>query len=140
MNSVFMGLAERALEHFGNKTTDQAESTMEIPLAAYRDPDRYADEIERIFKQLPLAAALSLELPSAGSYRAMNLLGVPLLLVRGEDMQVIAMLNVCRHRGAQLCKIGAGTQKMITCPYHAWSYDDRGDLIARYGANTFGDI
>ena len=140
MNSVFMGLAERALEHFGNKTTDQAESTMEIPLAAYRDPDRYADEIERIFKQLPLAAALSLELPSAGSYRAMNLLGVPLLLVRGEDMQVRAMLNVCSHRGAQLCKIGAGTQKMITCPYHAWSYDDRGDLIGRYGANTFGDI
>ncbi len=140
MKNVSMGLAERALEHFKNKTTDQAESTLEIPLAAYRDPDRYADEVERIFKQLPLAAVLSLELPNAGNYRATNLLGVPLLLVRGEDMQVRAMLNVCSHRGARLCKIGAGTQKMITCPYHAWSYNDKGDLIGRYGANTFGDI
>ena len=140
MKLTSMGLAERALEHFKNKTTDQAESTMKIPLSAYRDPDRYADEIDCIFKQLPLAVALSLEVPSSGNYRAMNLLGVPLLIVRGEDMEVRAMLNVCSHRGAQLCKEGTGTQKMITCPYHAWSYDDKGDLIGQYGAKTFGDI
>ncbi len=140
MNTVSMTLAQRALEHYINKTTDQAQSSMEIPLSAYRDPDRYAAEIERIFMHLPLAAALTLELPNAGDYRAMNLMGIPLLLVRGADMQVRAMLNVCRHRGAQLCKEGSGSQAMITCPYHAWSYNDKGDLIGRYGGNTFGDI
>ena len=53
MKNVSMGLAERALEHFKNKTTDQAESTLEIPLAAYRDPDRYADEVDGFRAQRP---------------------------------------------------------------------------------------
>ena len=51
---------------------------MEIPLSAYRDEAQYGREIDRVFKRLPLAVALSLELPEAGSYRAMTLLGVPL--------------------------------------------------------------
>ena len=84
-----MALAERALEHFVNKTTDQAETTMEIPLGAYKDEERYAREIERVFKHLPLALALSLELSEAGSYKAMTVMGVPLLIVRGEDLKVI---------------------------------------------------
>jgi len=140
MSNETLALAARALRHFADKTTDQAESTMEIPLSAYRDADRYAVEVDRIFKHLPLATALSLELPDAGNYRAMTLLGVPILLIRGEDMQVRAMLNVCSHRGAQLCKEGAGSRQMITCPYHAWSYNQKGELVGRYGGMTFGDI
>ena len=140
MSTEAMALTERALKHFIHKTTDQAKSTMEIPLSAYRDADRYAVEVEGIFMHLPLAAALSLELPEAGNYRAMSLMGVPVLLIRGDDMSVKAMLNVCSHRGAQLCREGSGTQQMITCPYHAWSYNQKGDLIGRYGGNTFGDI
>jgi len=99
MSNETLALAARALRHFADKTTDQAESTMEIPLSAYRDADRYAVEVDRIFKHLPLATALSLELPDAGNYRAMTLLGVPILLIRGEDMQVRAMLNVCGYQG-----------------------------------------
>lgn len=140
MSNESMALLNRALEHLTNKTTDQSESTMEIPLSAYRDPDRYASEIARIFKRLPLAAALGLELPQAGDYRAMTLMGVPLLLIRGNDMQVRAMLNVCSHRGAQLCKEGAGSRQTIVCPYHAWRYDHSGTLIGRYGGDTFGEI
>ncbi|MFT4822957.1 MAG: phenylpropionate dioxygenase-like ring-hydroxylating dioxygenase large terminal subunit [Halioglobus sp.] len=140
MSSETLSLAARALHHFTQKTTDQNESTMEIPLSAYRDAERYAAEIDRVFKHLPLAAALSLELPDTGNYRAMTLMGVPVLLMRGEDMQVTAMLNVCRHRGARLCAEGAGSRQKITCPYHAWSYDHKGALIGRYGDTTFGDI
>jgi phenylpropionate dioxygenase-like ring-hydroxylating dioxygenase large terminal subunit len=135
-----MQLAERALQHFTHKTTDQAGSTMEIPLSAYRDEAQYGREIDRIFKRLPLAVALSLELPEAGSYRAMTLLGVPLLLVRGEDLKVRAMLNVCRHRGAKLCEDGAGNKRIIACPYHAWTYNHEGGLVGRYGGDTFGEI
>ena len=117
MNRDAMALAERALEHFVNKTTDQAETTMEIPLGAYKDEERYAREIERVFKHLPLALALSLELSEAGSYKAMTVMGVPLLIVRGEDLKVRAMLNVCRHRGARLCADGVGQKRIFACPY-----------------------
>ncbi|MGX7873351.1 aromatic ring-hydroxylating oxygenase subunit alpha [Mesorhizobium sp. ORM6] len=39
--------------------------------------------------------------------------------------------NTCRHRGSQLCQESEGRLKarLITCPYHAWSYSLRGDLV-----------
>ena len=114
MNKDAMSLVQRAFEHFKQSTTDQADSTMEISLSAYRDETRYGLEIERIFKHLPIAVALSIELPESGSYRAMTVMGVPLLLVRGEDLKVRAMLNVCRHRGAKLCEEGASSHSFRT--------------------------
>ena len=54
-----LGLAKRALEHFTNKTTDQAEGIMSNSIEAYVNSDRYQNEIERIYKTLPLALCLS---------------------------------------------------------------------------------
>ena len=133
-------LAKRALAHLRNKTTDQAPSTMDQPIAAYCDPERHAREVDRVFRHLPLALALSIELPAPKSYRAMTVMDVPVLLVRGEDGVARAFLNVCRHRGAQLCKVGSGTVQRIVCPYHAWQYDTQGKLTGIYGATTFGDV
>jgi len=135
-----LSLTRRALAHFKNGTTDQAPGTMAIPIDAYCDPDRYAREVDRIFKHLPLALALSIELPEPGSYRAMNVLGVPVLIVRGSDGQARAFLNACRHRGARVCEPGAGRTRVYTCPYHAWAYNDKGELVVRYAAETFGDV
>jgi len=124
-------LTRRALAHYRAGTTDQAPSTMAIEIDAYLDPARYQREIDRVFRQLPLALALSLELPQAGSYRALNVLEVPVLIVRGKDGVARAFLNACRHRGARLCAPGSGTARAFTCPYHAWNYGDRGELISR---------
>ncbi|MSQ69230.1 MAG: aromatic ring-hydroxylating dioxygenase subunit alpha [Gammaproteobacteria bacterium] len=133
-------LTQRALAHFIAGTTDQAPAIMANPITAYTDPVRYRREVDGLFRHLPLALALSIELPQAHTYRAMQVLGVPVLLLRGGDGEVRAFLNVCRHRGARLCEPGAGSARVITCPYHAWSYDDRGSLVSRYGAPTFGDL
>jgi nitrite reductase/ring-hydroxylating ferredoxin subunit len=135
-----LALTRRALQHFKQGTTDQAASTMAIPIDAYRDPERYRSERERIFKHLPLALALSIEIPLAGNYRAMHVLDVPVLIVRGKDGQARAFLNACRHRGARLCQPGSGTARVFTCPYHAWAYNDKGELISRYAAETFGEV
>ncbi len=133
-------LARRALTHFKHGTTDQALDIMSMPVSAYTDPERYQRERKCIFLELPLALALSIELPAPGNYRAMNVLDVPVLLMRGTDGQARAFLNVCRHRGARLCDVGAGSKRAITCPYHAWSYNDRGALVSRYAGDTFGDV
>ncbi len=135
-----MDLARRALAHFQARTTDQADDIMRQPVAAYCDPARYAAETQRIFKRLPLALALSLELPEVGSWRATEMLGIPVLMVRGEDGRVRAFLNACRHRGAPVCPEGQGRGKSFTCPYHAWAYDTQGALVAVYGEHTFGEV
>ena len=54
-------LARRALAHLRNKSTDQAASTMQVPLEAYADPQRFAREVEQVFHHLPLGVALSIE-------------------------------------------------------------------------------
>ena len=133
-------LARRALAHLHGKTTDQAPGTLMVPIGAYTDPDRYQREVDRVFRHLPLALALSLELPDPGSYRALTVMDVPVLLVRGKDGVARAFLNVCRHRGAQVCKPGHGTAERLVCPYHAWQYDLQGQLAGIFGASTFGSV
>jgi len=133
-------LTRRALAHYRAGTTDQAPSTMAIEVDAYLDPARYQREIDRIFRRLPLALALSIELPKPADYRAMNVLDVPVLIVRGKDGVARAFLNACRHRGARLCAPGAGHARVFTCPYHAWAYNERGELVSRYAAETFGEV
>ncbi|MEO7241563.1 MAG: aromatic ring-hydroxylating dioxygenase subunit alpha [Variovorax sp.] len=133
-------LVRRALDHLNNKSTDQAASTMQQSIAAYNDPDRHTREVERLFHHLPLALALSIEVPGKKTYRAMNVMGVPVLIARGEDGVARAFLNVCRHRGALVCKTGSGSSQRLVCPYHAWQYDYQGKLIGLYGASTFGEV
>lgn len=133
-------LAKRALKHFIDGSTDQADAPMAIPIGAYIDPVRHAAEIDAIFMRRPLALALSLELPDPGSYLARTVMDVPVLMSRGKDGVVRAFLNVCRHRGAALCKEGPGKAPRFVCPYHAWSYDREGRLVGMYGRASFGDV
>jgi len=111
-----------------------------MPISAYTDPDRYRREVDRIFRRLPLAMALSLEVPEPGSYLAVDELGAPVLLVRGEDGIVRAFLNACRHRGAPVCEPGRGSARVFACPYHAWTYNSHGELVGRYRGETFGEV
>ncbi|NDZ17730.1 hypothetical protein C7T35_32040 [Variovorax sp. WS11] len=133
-------LARRAVAHFCAQTTDQAPDTMRLAAETYTDPERYRREVDRIFRQLPVALALGVELPAPKTYRAMTVMNVPVVLVRAEDGVVRAFLNVCRHRGAQLCKAGEGKLQRFVCPYHAWQYDLKGTLKGRYGEATFGKV
>ena len=133
-------LAIRALNHFKNNTTDQAKSTMRIPIEAYRDPIRFANERERIFKQLPQGIALSIELPEQGDFVTRTVLETPVLLTRNLEGKVNAFLNICRHRGAILCNQEQGQKRMFVCPYHSWSYDIQGRLLGINGPQSFGEV
>jgi nitrite reductase/ring-hydroxylating ferredoxin subunit len=133
-------LTRRVLTLWQNKTTDLAPDVMRQAVSAYIDQDRFDHEVDCIFKRLPLVLALGSELPGPNSYKAIEVLGVPVLLTRGDDGQARAFLNVCKHRGAPLCEPSQGNARRLTCPYHAWVYDTRGDLVGMFGAETFGDV
>ncbi len=135
-----LALARRALAHFQAGTTDMAPGLMRQSLAAYTDPERYAVELDRIFRRLPLGLALSVDLPGPNAYMAMEAAGVPVLIARGDDGVARAFLNSCRHRGAPVCAAGKGEKRRFICPYHSWSYDSRGALKSVYDEHTFGTI
>src|SRR5438552_6531409 len=90
-------LARRAIVHLRNKTTDQAPDMMSQTTKAYTDAERYEREVDKIFRHLPIVVALSVELANPKSYKAMTLMEVPIVVVRGTDGAVRAFLNVCRH-------------------------------------------
>jgi phenylpropionate dioxygenase-like ring-hydroxylating dioxygenase large terminal subunit len=134
------GLAQRAYHHFKHRTTDQAASPMQLPVEAYLDEERFRLEFDRIFMQLPLGLALSVELPGPGSYLARKVCNIPVLLTRDDEGTLRAFLNVCRHRGATICPEGAGNKSRFVCPYHSWVYAADGELLRVNAAATFGEV
>jgi phenylpropionate dioxygenase-like ring-hydroxylating dioxygenase large terminal subunit len=135
-----LGMMRRLIAHTKNKTTDQAEATFQEPVDNYLDEELFASEIELIFKRIPLPLALSCELPEKNNYKAIEVVGIPVVITRDSKGDVHAMLNVCRHRGAQICGAGLGSSRALTCPYHAWSYGMDGQLKGLYGESTFGEF
>ena len=98
------------------------------PVKRYTCPERFAQERQAVFGALPAVAAHSSELAGADAFLTRDLAGLPLLLTRDGDGAVHAFLNVCRHRGSRLVGEDSGCRRRFTCPYHAWTYDNRGDL------------
>jgi nitrite reductase/ring-hydroxylating ferredoxin subunit len=135
-----LGVMKRLAEHVKNGTTQQADAPWEEPVENYYDEDLFKAEIETLFKRIPLPLALSVELPGKNTYKALDAVGVPVVLTRDAKGEVHAMLNVCRHRGALLCGNGYGESRALTCPYHAWSYGMDGELRGVYGESTFGEF
>ena len=133
-------LAARLLAHADAGTTDSAEGSCTVSVTDYADPTRWEREMDVLFRRSPVVVALTAHLPTAGSYRAIDVAGVPVVTVRQTDGSVKAFVNVCRHRGAQVVEPGCGSTRRFTCPYHGWSYDQSGALVGVSGRSTFGDL
>ena len=94
-----------------------------LPRAAYADPAVFDWEQRHFFGGGWMCVARSEQLPQPGDQRAEATGEGGVLLVRGEDGELRAFANSCRHRGHELLPCGQGTQqKVIICPYHAWTY------------------
>ena len=102
-----------------------------LPSAWYFDPAHYRLELERIWQRHWLYACRSSDLATTRSFRTLEIGDQSVFLVRGEDGTVRAFHNVCRHRGAALCRERAGRFPAagIICPYHAWRYNLKGALV-----------
>jgi phenylpropionate dioxygenase-like ring-hydroxylating dioxygenase large terminal subunit len=112
-------------------TTTMAPAPYRQRASVYTDPARLADEEQTLFRRRPLIAALSADLPATGDCLATEVAGVPLLLVRGEDAEVRAFLNICRHRGGRVFTGRGRPGRALKCPYHSWAYDLNGDLLGQ---------
>lgn len=104
------------------------DSARALPFAAYRDPALFDLEMEQVFRGDWVAVCPANALSSAGDYIALNIGGEPLAIIRGEDGELRALSNVCRHRGTLMLDSGVDCLEggTIVCPYHAWSYNDAG--------------
>ncbi len=100
-----------------------------LPASAYRDPARFDLEMRAIFRREWIHVTRLDDIVPM-SLRRVHVAGQNILLVRDGEGVVRAFLNSCRHRGAELCetdsrKLGS---RLISCPYHQWSYGLDGRL------------
>ncbi|QMW22686.1 aromatic ring-hydroxylating oxygenase subunit alpha [Sandaracinobacteroides saxicola] len=93
-----------------------------LPGWAYTCPRLLAAETTRVLATAPQFVCHANDIPHPGDWRAVELLGESVLVVRGEDDTLRAFANVCRHRGHRLVAGAAGCAKRLICPYHHWAY------------------
>ena len=110
--------------------------TWSLPASAYCDADNYARERTSIFAANWSLFTWNARLAHPGAYVCGTLAGYPIFVLRDRQGVLRGFHNVCRHRGAPLLHNEGTCGRIITCPYHAWSYEDDGRLLK---ATDFGD-
>jgi nitrite reductase/ring-hydroxylating ferredoxin subunit len=100
-----------------------------IHASLYTDPRVFADEMERIFHRGWVFVGHDTEVPRPGDYVTRHVGTEPVIMVRGSDGSVSVLINRCRHRGTMVCSAERGSVRTLTCPYHGWTYDLRGELL-----------
>ena len=99
-----------------------------LPNAFYTDPRTYDVERDRVFGQSWVAVGFGKDVPDAGDVLPIEILGMPLILLRDRKGAVRVYHNVCSHRGMRLVEEPAKGKSVIACPYHAWCYGLDGAL------------
>ncbi|MDT7644107.1 MAG: dibenzofuran dioxygenase subunit alpha, partial [Pseudonocardiales bacterium] len=85
----------------------------------YVDQGIYDHELERIFTRSWLFLGHTSQLAQPGDFLTTYMGEDPVIVARGKDGQVRAMLNSCRHRGMRVCRSDEGNTSFFRCPYHA---------------------
>ena len=104
-----------------------------LPRRFYADPDFYRDELERFYFTRWICAGRADQIPNAGDYFTRALADESVIITRDGSGAIHALFNVCRHRGTRICDQSAGHfVDRIQCPYHLWTYDLAGRLLAAH--------
>jgi phenylpropionate dioxygenase-like ring-hydroxylating dioxygenase large terminal subunit len=127
------------LRHTAEGTFPLASEVMAFGSDQYTSPERFDAEKRRIFQRVPLVLAASCELAGAGTYKTLEVAGIPILLVRDRQGRAHALLNACTHRGAAVAS-GCGSAVRFTCPYHGWTFAPDGALLGVASAADFGAV
>lgn len=104
-----------------------------LPQAFYRDPALYEFDLEAIFGRVWLFAGIELDVPKPTGWATLRIGRTSVVLARAADGRVRGFFNTCCHRGAEICQDARGRAARLVCPYHQWTYDLDGRLLAAAG-------
>ncbi len=131
-------LTRRALKLARDRATDLAPGTHLVDAADYTSTVRHDRDRAMLMASPQLVGYVS-ELPDPGAFCTKTVMGRSILLTRTAAGSVKAFENVCLHRQSQVVT-GCGSAKRFTCPYHAWTYDNSGRLVALPGYEGFPEV
>jgi Rieske 2Fe-2S family protein len=121
---------EAAAHNVLQEALAQVKPNHALPRSFYKDPAIFALDLRHfVMGHWHCVGHISM-IPKAHDFFTVEVGGESIIIVRGEDNEIRALLNVCRHRGSRVCTEQHGNAKggVFVCPYHAWTYGCAGDL------------
>ncbi|HEY2342380.1 MAG TPA: SRPBCC family protein [Chthoniobacteraceae bacterium] len=118
-----------------------------IPAQAYTSEEFFEWENETLLRGGWQCVAHVSQIPEPGDFLNLDLLGEPIIVVRGKDRVVRVLSRVCPHRAMDIMPAGfgydghgpaeakpdapvCGHTRILLCPYHAWTFELDGKLKA----------
>jgi phenylpropionate dioxygenase-like ring-hydroxylating dioxygenase large terminal subunit len=107
-----------------------------LPFSLYLDPTRAAQEAQAVLGPSWQFVCHASDLPAPGTAARFDCAGRSAVVLRTRAGELQAYRNACRHRGARLVEGDAHTglafcvDGRLRCPYHGWTYDETGALVA----------
>ena len=101
-----------------------------LPNECYTSKDYTLIERKKLFEDKWIVAGVASSIPEIGDVKPIDILGMPILILRNKQNEIKVFHNVCSHRGVKLVSKSGKINSLIRCPYHSWSYSLDGKLMA----------
>lgn len=92
----------------------------------FTDPELFALEMKHIWERSWLFVGLSSQLPKPHDFLTTTLGRTAVIVMRDGEGKLGCFINSCRHKGAIVCHLRAGSSRLHVCRYHGWTYDSSG--------------
>ena len=101
-----------------------------MPTALFHADSFLQREIETLFAREWICLGRTDDVAAPGDFIGRDIAGVAVLVVRQHDGAIKVLLNACAHRRARITDAATGNAERLICPYHGWTYDCSGRLVA----------
>ena len=101
-----------------------------LPNECYTSDQYTKIERKKLFEDKWVVIGVASSFPNKGDAKPFDLLGIPIMILRDKNNNIRVFHNVCSHRGYKILKKNCKIKNVIRCPYHSWSYDTSGKLVA----------
>ena len=101
-----------------------------LPNECYTSKDYTLLERKKLFEDKWIVVGVASSIPEIGDVKPIDILGMPILILRNKQNEIKVFHNVCSHRGVKLVSKSGKINSLIRCPYHSWSYNLDGELMA----------
>lgn len=102
------------------------EGVFRVNRRVFTDERFFELEMKHLFESGWVFLGLASQAPNRHDYFAARIGRVPVIVSRGADDELHALVNSCPHKGARVCQLQKGNARLHVCPYHNWSFDSSG--------------
>ena len=111
--------------------------TFQVHRKVFVSPEILEDENRAIFDKCWVYVGHASEMKNPGDFRTRHVAGRPVIFCRDRKGEVRALFNVCRHRGALVCREREGNTRQFQCIYHGWTYNTDGSVKGIPGDDAY---